>query len=716
MSPRRLARAATALGVAVAAVLAGPAGAQAQVGVPVTYQGPAYDTTVKRPSENKPQSKLWYAAGAWWGLLVSPADDRVHIHELLADHTWRDTGVLVDDRLNSTGDAHWDAADGTLTVASRASGSSLRVARFQLTAARAWARLTGFPVTVNSGGGSESAAIDRDSTGRFWVTYTRGSRVWVAASDPSGRTWTSGFQPNVPDVTVKSDDISSVISFKGHIGVLWSDQQSHAFRMAVHRDGAPDNAWSAEDALAGTGLADDHINLKTVADDPQGRVYAAVKTSQDAMGPNAPLVGVLIRTPRADGTGDWRFVVAGTVADDHTRPIIQIDRTNNELYFFATAPVNGGDIYYKKTSLANPVFGPGRGQKFVDATPVVNNATGSKHPVTAETGMVILAVAEGKKRYYHAEMQLAGSSTPPADTTSPSVPTELSATASTGRVDLSWAASSDASGISGYLVRRDGQLLADVAATAYTDQAVTAGASYSYTVQARDGAGNLSAESAAVGVTVPADEPPPTGTGVVFRAAASAANNAESTLTVPAPAHQPGDLLVATVDYRGQSAVTAPAGWTLVREDANGTAMRKATYWRRAGPAEPATFTWSFGARPAAVGSVLAYAGVSSTDPVEDSGGLVTAKSTAVTAPSVSASAGAAVVALFGVARSTSISPPGGTMERTETTSPSTVTYPVTGSTADRAQAAAGATGDLVATSTVSGPNIGHSLVLRAGS
>lgn len=55
-------------------------------------------------------------------------------------------------------------------------------------------------------------------------------------------------------------------------------------------------------------------------------------------------------------------------------------------------------------------------------------------------------------------------------------------------------------------------------------------------------------------------------------------------------------------------------------------------------------------------------------------------------------------------------------MERTETTSPSTVTYPVTGSTADRAQAAAGATGDLVATSTVSGPNIGHSLVLRAGS
>ncbi|MBA2767837.1 MAG: hypothetical protein H0U35_01660, partial [Sporichthyaceae bacterium] len=59
--------------------MSGPVGARAAVGVPVTYAGPTYDTAVKRPSENKPQSKLWYAAGAWWGLLVSQADDRVHI-------------------------------------------------------------------------------------------------------------------------------------------------------------------------------------------------------------------------------------------------------------------------------------------------------------------------------------------------------------------------------------------------------------------------------------------------------------------------------------------------------------------------------------------------------------------------------------------------------------------------------------------------------------
>ncbi|MBA2768794.1 MAG: hypothetical protein H0U35_06635 [Sporichthyaceae bacterium] len=716
-SQRRSAAGLIALVLGTAIVLSGPVGARAAMGVPVTYAGPTYDTTVKRPSENKPQSKLWYAAGAWWGLLVSQADDRVHIFELMPNHTWRDTGVQVDDRLNSTGDAHWDATESRLTVASRGDGSLLRVARFTLSPSRIWSKDSGFPVTVNTGGGSESAAIDRDSTGRFWVTYTRSSTVWVAASnDASGLTWSAGFKPNVPDVTIKSDDISSVISFRGRIGVMWSDQQSHAFRMALHVDGTPDSQWTVEDALAGTNLADDHINLKTVADDGQGRVYAAVKTSQDSAGPSAPLVGVLIRTPEPDGSGSWDFIVAGTVADDHTRPIIQIDKTNQELYFFATAPVSGGDIYYKKTSLANPSFGPGRGAKFLDATPVVNNVTGSKQPVTAETGMVVLAVAEGKKQYYHAEMELAGGTSPPPDDTAPpSTPTGLTATPSAGKVDLTWTASTDASGISGYVLRRDGVVLTTVSGTSYADLAVTAGQTYGYTVQARDNAGNYSGQSTTVNATVPTGEPPPAGGAVSFRDATEGANNAESTVTVARPASQEGDVLVATIDYRGQSAITAPTGWTLIRLDANGTAMRKATYWRLATSSEPASYAWTFGAKPAAVGSILAYAGVSGTAPVESSGGVV-ASSTSVSAPSVAASQGSVVIGLFGVARSAAISQPGGTTERTEIVSPSTTTYPMTGETADRTQATTGSTGTLVAQSSVSGPNIGHVVVLRGAS
>lgn len=721
--PRRTGRlrppaAVVAIVLGMGLVTGGAQTAGATVGVPVTYTDFAYDTTWHRPTENKPQSKLWHADGSWWALLVSQADDKVHIFELQPDHRWRDTGVKVDDRVDSTGDAHWDAADGTLTVASRADGSSMRVMRFQYSSSsRTWNALSGFPVTVNTGGGSESATIDRDSTGRYWATYTRSQRVWVAHSDPDGRNWTAGFLPSVPDVTIKSDDISALIAFRGQIGVMWSDQQSSAFRMAIHTDGAPDNQWRVENALAGANLADDHVNLKGMVDDAQGRIYAAIKTSQDNVGPSATLVGVLVRTPRPDGTGDWALVPAGTVADDHTRPIVMIDQTNQELYFFATAPVSGGDIYYKKTSLANPSFPPGRGQKFIDHQYVVNNVSGSKQPVTSGTGMVLVAVAEGRKLYVHAEMELAGGgSPPPADESPPSTPTGLTATQAPGQVTLTWNASTDDSGVAGYEVRRDGALLGSPAGTSFTDTTVQPGASYSYTVTALDTAGNRSDPSEPLLVSV-AGDPPPAGSDITLRSTSTGANNAEATITVPRPVTQSGDLMVATIDYRGQSAITAPDGWQLVRADANGTAMRKATYYRVATAAEPSSYTWRFGAQPAAVGSLLVYAGVSGTAPVEASGGQVNDKSTAITAPSVSTpSSGAVVVGLFGVARAATITPPSGTVERTEVTSPTGLTYPMTGSTADEVPATTGPTGTLVAQSTVAGPNIGQTLVLRPAS
>ena len=250
--------------------------------------------------------------------------------------------------------------------------------------------------------------------------------------------------------------------------------------------------------------------------------------------------------------------------------------------------------------------------------------------------------------------------------------------------------------------------------TSYADLAVTAGQTYGYTVQAQDNAGNYSGQSSSVNATVPSDQPPTTG-ALTFRDATEGANNAEATVTVPRPASQAGDVLVASIDYRGQSAITASSGWTLIRLDANGTAMKKATYWRRTTSSEPSSYTWTFGAKPAAVGSILAYSGVSATAPVESSGAVI-ASSTAVTAPSVAASQGSAVIGLFGVARSATIAPPSGTSERTEVVSPSTATYPMTGETADRGQATSGTTGTLVAQSSVSGPNIGHVVVLRGAS
>jgi hypothetical protein len=94
---------------------------------------------------------------------------------------------------------------------------------------------------------------------------------------------------------------------------------------------------------------------------------------------------------------------------------------------------------------------------------------------------------------------------PPTDTTAPSVPTALRATASNATtVALTWTASTDNVAVTGYQIFRGGTQVGTSTTTAYTDSALTASTAYSYTVKATDAAGNVSAASSAVSVTTPA--------------------------------------------------------------------------------------------------------------------------------------------------------------------------------------------------------------------
>jgi chitodextrinase len=90
------------------------------------------------------------------------------------------------------------------------------------------------------------------------------------------------------------------------------------------------------------------------------------------------------------------------------------------------------------------------------------------------------------------------------DTSPPTAPAGLVATAqSTGQVDLSWTASADNVGVTGYQVYRDGTFIGSTAATTYSDTTVSGSTTYSYTVAASDAAGNHSPPSAPASVTTP---------------------------------------------------------------------------------------------------------------------------------------------------------------------------------------------------------------------
>jgi len=95
-----------------------------------------------------------------------------------------------------------------------------------------------------------------------------------------------------------------------------------------------------------------------------------------------------------------------------------------------------------------------------------------------------------------------------ADTASPTAPINLTASAvSTSRVNLSWTASTDNVGVTGYKITRNNSALATSTINSFSDLTTVASTTYTYSVTAFDAAGNLSPASAPVTVSTPATSP-----------------------------------------------------------------------------------------------------------------------------------------------------------------------------------------------------------------
>jgi len=369
---------------------------------PVTYQDQRYPSSVTAPTADKPQSKVWHHGGAWWGLLISAAKGVPSIHQLRSDHTWRDTGVAVDTRPTSTSDAL--STSGKLYVASGAGGGAYFSRYTYDSSHHTYIADPGFPVRLVAKG-TESVSIARDGTGKIWATFTQAGAVWVTHTTTSDATWKAPARVPNADTTVSSDDISGIVAFSHAIGIMWSDQQSSAFRFAIHADGASDSSWRVETPLSGESIADDHMNLKSIGNDAQGRVFAVVKTSYDDAGKpsTSPLIIVVARS----SSGAWKSATAATIADRATRPQIALDGQHGTIYVLMTAPVTGGTIYYKSAALSSLSFPTGRGAVFMSwSGAVLNNVSTTKDPVDSSTGIVAIASDDVHKRYYHAELPL----------------------------------------------------------------------------------------------------------------------------------------------------------------------------------------------------------------------------------------------------------------------------------------------------------------------
>jgi chitodextrinase len=175
---------------------------------------------------------------------------------------------------------------------------------------------------------------------------------------------------------------------------------------------------------------------------------------------------------RVTGTSSTSVSLAWTASTDNVA-VTSYDVLNGSIVAGSTAATS-----FTVTGLAS-----GTSFSFsVRARDAAGNMSAASAPVSAQT-----AAAMG------------------GDTTPPSVPAGLQVTAVTSNsVSLSWSASSDNVGVTGYDVLNGAALAGNTAGTSFTVTGLAPSTSFSFTVRARDAAGNVSAPSAAAAATTSA--------------------------------------------------------------------------------------------------------------------------------------------------------------------------------------------------------------------
>ena len=399
----------------------------------VGFKDHSYDApSVSSPTKDKPQSKVWFADGSWWGGLFVTGSNDYRIHKYNAtSHTWAATSTVVDARNGSQADYLWDGS--ALYVASANTDTStgaILVFKFNYDAGSDTYTLDADfqqdqdgdldldPGLIVGTGPAETVTIAKDSTNQLWVAFdnptnpadlTQDRKVMVNRSTTNEHTWGTAFQ--VGD-SIGPDDISAIIAYGGNaVGVLMSEHRvtdtESGFHFFGHPDANADTDWVAGQSITGAALfAEDHINMKLTATSG-GQILAALKTNA---GPNH----IQLYSRAANGTWTGHVVVGS--GQDVTRPQVVVDETNEIAYVLYTSPENTGTgdqaVYYKSAPLSTLAFtSAGLGTKFIgDAGQDINNVSTAKHGVTTASGLLAIASADTNMSYYHGFLSLGGGS------------------------------------------------------------------------------------------------------------------------------------------------------------------------------------------------------------------------------------------------------------------------------------------------------------------
>jgi hypothetical protein len=411
------------------------------------YRDFSYGTSVSAPTGQKPQSKLWFNDGRWWGVLWNRSTAKYQIHTFdVASQSWTSTSTVVDPRRTSQADVLWDGSKLYVASAQKVGTTStdlrLLLYRFSYSASStAYSLDSGFPVSVTSVA-PEAAVFDKDSTGTLWLTYTDdngagGRSVFVTHSTSSDASWITPYVLPVPNATnLNADDISTLVSYGSnsgrYVGVLYSNQNDETLNFASHPDGAADTVWTRTVLNGGPKVPDDHLNIKSLMSDDSGRVFAIVKTSLNDKSPSVPSDPLIVLWVLSNGT--WSSTTVWTVAENATRGIVLLDSQHRTVYAFMAAPCcSGGTVYMKQSSYDRLGFPSGLGTPFIQSStdPEINNPTSTKQELNASTGLLVEAGDDSTRYYLHGYLSLDDTPTTTTSTTTTSTTTTTTTTPTT---------------------------------------------------------------------------------------------------------------------------------------------------------------------------------------------------------------------------------------------------------------------------------------------
>jgi fibronectin type 3 domain-containing protein len=452
--------------------------------------------------------------------------------------------------------------------------------------------VTGYTVYRNGAmlaavAGSTLAYADRTVVGITTYSYT------VDAFDAAGNHSAQSLTANVttPDwspPTVPSGLAATLVS-SGEIDIVWnaSTDDVGVTGYTVYRNGVaigitPGSTTSYADKTVGHGFTYSYtVDAFDAAGNHSAQSTAASATTPDDISPTAP------GSFAASATSPTTVAISWTAATDNVG-------------------VAGYDIYRDGSLLTT--LGP----SVLSYTDTV--AVGSTHSYTVDA-----FDAAGNHSTTPTPIIV---TTPTADTTPPTVPTGVTATAvgSTG-VNLSWNASTDDVSVAGYTVYRNGAVLTTVSGSTLTfsDSSVAPATTYIYAVDAYDPAGNHSAQSATASVHVP-------GVPKFVQSAVVSTGSTVSTVTLTLGPVARGDLLVG---WFGQYSST---GLVTVSDNVNGTWTRSAStawhggstpgdvalyYLANAASAPSLTITIASSTATYLQGGAAEYSGVATVNPLD---------------------------------------------------------------------------------------------------